>query len=220
VQSADPLNELWHRQNRYRVEAELVRDLGLSASGLLTVHIGGPGCYPPLPVEVAKLSFRSNYVWTASTGSDRYRRGMYIFYKRTLPHPNLDTFDCPDATTARMQREISNTPLQALTTLNNETSFESAQALGQRVLDSTPHDDGHRLETVIRLCLGRPMRRDERETLLELLAVHREWYREQAGDARALVGSDPTSGVDVSEAAAWVALCNVVLNLDEFLTRE
>jgi len=220
VQSADPLNQLWHRQNRYRVEAELVRDLGLSASGLLTQQIGGPSCYPPLPAEIAKLSFRSNYVWTASTGSDRYRRGMYILYKRTLPHPNLDTFDCPDATAARMQRETSNTPLQALTSLNNEVFVEAAQALGQRVLTSTPPEDRRRIDSVFRLCLGRPVTESERATLQELLAVHRKWYREHAEDARMLVSGYSSPDVDVREAAAWVALCNVVLNLDEFLTRE
>jgi hypothetical protein len=222
LQSVDPLNELWHRQNRYRVEAELVRDLGLSAAGLLTSRVGGPGCYPPLPEEVARLSFRSNYVWTESRGSDRYRRGMYIFYKRTLPHPNLDTFDCPDATAPRMQRESSNTPLQALTALNNEVFVEAAQALAQRILAVThPTDtDEVRIDYVFRLCLGRPATVAERETLHDLLAVNRRWYAEQVEEAGELVGSYGAAEVDPSEAAAWVALCNVVLNLDEFLTRE
>lgn len=125
VTTLDPLNQLLHRQNRYRVEAELVHDISLSAAGLLTSRIGGPSFYPPLPEEVTKLSFRSNYKWNASTGSERYRRGMYIFYKRTLPHPNLDNFDCPDATVARMQRETSNSPLQALTSLNQSAGYDS-----------------------------------------------------------------------------------------------
>jgi hypothetical protein len=110
LRQVDPLNAALAPWNRFRVEAEIVRDLHLDAAGLLTREIGGPGIYPPLSRDVAKLSFRSNYVWRVSTGGDLYRRGMYVFYKRTLPHPNLDTFDCPDSITALMRREISNTP--------------------------------------------------------------------------------------------------------------
>jgi hypothetical protein len=145
---------------------------------------------------------------------------MYIFYKRTLPHPNLDTFDCPDATTARMQRETSNTPLQALTSLNNAVFVEAAQALAQRVLASTPPEDGLRIDTVFRICLGRPATETGRDTLQKLLATQRHWFREHAEDARALAGNYSSPGVDARETAVWVALCNVVLNLDEFLTRE
>ena len=107
-----------------------MRDLHLDAAGLLTREIGGPGIYPPLSGEVAKLSFRSNYIWTVSTGRDLYRRGMYVFYKRTLPHPNLDTFDCPDSITAVMRREISNTPLQALAALNTDYRTKRAGDVG------------------------------------------------------------------------------------------
>jgi hypothetical protein len=221
LQTVDPLNSLWHRQNRYRVEAELVRDLVLCAGGALTAEIGGPSAYPPLPAEVAKLSFRSNYVWPTSTGKDLYRRGMYIFYKRTLPYPALNTFDCPDATTARMQRDTSNTPLQALTTLNNDSFVEMAQALSQRVLSEDLTGDKERLEHAFQICLSRPPNDFERDKLQALLRTCREWYAEHVEEGRSLIGNySPPAGIALEEAAAWVTASNVVLNLDEFLTRE
>jgi hypothetical protein len=219
--ATDPLNTLWHRQSRYRVEAELVRDIFLCAGGTLSAEIGGPGVYPPLPAEVAKLSFRSNYVWPESKGKDRYRRGMYVFYKRTLPYPALNVFDCPDATVARMQRETSNTPLQALTTLNNESHVEMAQALGQRLLTEAVSSDSQRIDHAYRICLSRSPSVDESRRLLSLLASNRAWYSQHRDDAEAMVGEfSPPAGIGLDDAAAWVATLGIVLNLDEFLTRE
>jgi hypothetical protein len=220
--AVDPLNEQWHRQNRYRVEAELVHDLSLGAAGLLTAEIGGPSFYPPLADEVTKLSFRSNYVWKTSTGSERYRRGMYIFYKRTLPHPNLDTFDCPDANVPRMQRETSNTPLQALTTLNHDVFFEAAMALGKRAHADTEQTSGdrQRIDFLYRVCLGRLPTDREAQSCQALLQSNRDWYQENRDDAGDLVRHDGSGNVDQRELAPWVALSNVILNLDEFLTRE
>ena len=220
LRQVDPLNALWHRQNRFRVEAEIVRDLHLDAAGLLTREIGGPGIYPPLSREVAKLSFRSNYVWTVSTGGDLYRRGMYVFYKRTLPHPNLDTFDCPDSTTALMRREISNTPLQALAALNNEVHVESARAFASRILSEGRPADRDRIDNAFRHCLSRHPTDAERKKLSELLGINRRWYAEHDEDAASLVGAFRPPDVDDREAAAWVATLGVILNLDEFLTRE
>jgi hypothetical protein len=220
AQTTDPLNERWHRQNRFRVEAELVHDLSLSAAGLLTAKIGGPSFYPPLPDEVTKLSFRSNYVWKASVGSERYRRGMYIFYKRTLPHPNLDTFDCPDATAALLQRENSNNPLQALVTLNNEMFSEAARALAIQVLATSSSSDHERIEYLFRRCLGRAPIDSDRKAVIDFLDQSRRWYQVNKADANAMIGQLAPSVADASEAAAWVAVCNIVLNMDEFLTRE
>ncbi|HUQ72101.1 MAG TPA: PSD1 and planctomycete cytochrome C domain-containing protein [Planctomycetaceae bacterium] len=218
--AVDLLNALWHRQNRIRVEAEIVRDLSLCAAGMLTREIGGPGIYPPLPEEVAKLSFRSNYVWPASQGRARYRRGLYVFYKRTLPHPNLDTFDCPDATAARMQRAISNTPLQALLLLNNEVHVEAAQGLARRVIFKAPPLDDERIRSAFQICLSRSPTKAESQTIGRLLKTHRDWYDQHGEDAGALIGDDQTEGVAVREMAAWTATLAVLLNLDEFLTRE
>jgi hypothetical protein len=216
----DPLNRLWHRQNRLRVEAELVRDLSLGASELLCREIGGPCIYPPLPAEVAKLSFRSSYKWPTSTGPDRYRRGLYIFYKRTLPYPNLDTFDCPDATTASMRRETSNTPLQALTTLNNEVFWEAAHAFGRRLLLEGPDSDEQRIRMAFRTCLCRLPTEQELEKIAALLSTHRDWFEQHPHEATELAGVHGPLDVQAREAAAWACTVSVILNLDEFLTRE
>lgn len=218
IEAADPRNRLWHRQNRYRVEAELIRDISLTASGLLSRQIGGPSVYPPMAEEVAKLSFRSNYDWPTSTGADRYRRGLYIFFKRTLPYPNLDSFDCPDATTASMQRNASNTPLQALMVLNNEAHVEAARAFTRRVLGAAGSDSA-RLEVAFRICLSRAPSKAEQQRMLGLLAASRDFYRDHAQEAEQLIGDQPAEAA-ASEAAAWFATLSVLLNLDEFLTRE
>jgi len=106
----DPRNKMLYRQNRFRVEAEIVRDVALAASGLLCDKVGGPSVFPPMPADVAALSYADNFKWKTSQGEDRYRRGMYTFFKRTAPHPNLVAFDCPDANTAALSRRTSNTP--------------------------------------------------------------------------------------------------------------
>jgi hypothetical protein len=215
----DPLNELFHRQNRYRVEAEIVRDLALAAAGLLADSVGGPSVYPPLPADIAELSYANNFKWTNSTGPDRYRRGMYTFFKRTAPHPNLTTFDSPDSNTSCLARQTSNTPLQALTTLNNEVFAEAAQVFARRVL-SEHGDDRARLGRALRLCVIRNPAEDEIATFSELLSAARAWYASHAEDAKAAVGGYAVSDVAPAENAAWVATVRIMLNLDEFLTRE
>lgn len=216
---ADPLNELLHRQNRFRVEAEIVRDLALAAGGILSGKIGGPSVYPPLPPDIAELSYANNFKWTASTLDDRYRRGMYTFFKRTAPHPNLSTFDCPDSNTTCIERRTSNTPLQALTTLNNETFAEAAQVMAKRAL-SAAGDDRARLTLALRSCIARPPSAEDLSAFSELLATSRQWYTGHAADATAAIGSFKPEETSAEEAAAWVATVRIMLNLDEFLTRE
>ena len=151
----DPQNMLLARQNRLRVEAEIVRDISLDVAGLLSKKIGGPSVYPPLPAGIADLSYAGNFKWTTSTGEDRHRRGMYTFFKRTAPHPNLTTFDCPDANLTCVERRTSNTPLQALVTLNNESFLEASQAFAKRLLNRSATDDSTRLTQAFRLCVAR-----------------------------------------------------------------
>jgi hypothetical protein len=218
----DPQNRLWHRQNRYRVEAEIVRDLHLAVSGLLTSRIGGPSVFPPIPKDLEKISFRSQLAWPTSTGPDRYRRGMYTFFKRSLPEPNLLVFDCPDTNETAVRRGTSNTPLQALTTLNNEVFFEAAQALARRVLQSAGSDQ-ERIALAFRLALARPPTERERDRLLELLRTSRDWYERHpiVADAASVGTKAPTrTASPTPELAAWVATVNVLVNLDEFITRE
>ena len=216
----DADNRLLHRQNRFRVEAEIVRDMSLAASGLLSRKIGGPSVFPPMPKDVAELSYANNFKWNTSKGKDRYRRGMYTFFKRTVPHPNLSAFDCPDSNLSCLSRTSSNTPLQALITLNNEVFVESSQALARRVLVSEGKTDAERMTNAFRMCLTRPPTKTEQSRLMEYLATGRDWYKDNQDDAKKLVGSYQPEGIALDQAAAWVAVSRVILNFDEFITRE
>ena len=216
-----PLNTSLFRQNRFRVEAEIVRDLTLAASGLLSPRIGGPSVFPSMPPDLAALSYANNFSWKASTGEDRYRRGLYTFFKRTIPHPSLMTFDAPDANVSCAARTVSNTPLQSLTLLNNETHHEAARALASKVLlDKGNASDLDRLRLAFRLCVSRPPQSGELAALERVLNRSRDWYRVHGDDARALLGETAAMGNNAAELAAWTATVRVPLNLDEFLTRE
>ena len=219
LKERDPQNYLLHRQNRFRVEAEIVRDLNLTVSGLLSRKIGGPSVFPPMPADVAALSYANNFRWKTSAGGDQYRRGMYTFFKRTSPHPNMMTFDCPDSNTTCLERNLSNTPLQALTVLNNQVFVEAAQAFSRRVL-GRPGNDAARLARAFRMCVTRPPNASEVDRLERLLETNRAGFRDRAAEAAKLVGGKAAKGVPAEEQAAWVATVRVLLNLDEFITRE
>ena len=216
----DPQNTLLARQSRLRVEAEIVRDLSLDVGGLLSKKVGGPSVFPALPAGITDLSYAGNFKWTNSTGEDRNRRGMYTFFKRTAPHPNLTTFDCPDANLTCVERRASNTPLQALITLNNETFLEASQAFAKRLLSQAATDDTTRLTQAFRLCLARTPSDRELHQLADLLSVNREFYRAHQDDAKKLGGTSTISGSSPDETAAWIATARILLNLDEFITRE
>ena len=218
--AADPQNLLLTRQNRVRLQAEIIRDNSLTASGLLSRKIGGPSVFPPMPADVAALSYANNFKWTASKGADRFRRGLYTFFKRTAPHPNLTTFDCPDSNTTCVERRASNTPLQALTTLNNEVFVEASQAMARRVICEQHADDQARLARAFRFCVARRPAAEELDSFAGLLRDARSWYTDHADDAKKLVGKYATKGTSAAESAAWVATCRIMLNMDEFITRE
>jgi hypothetical protein len=220
LEDRDPQNRLLARQNRLRVEGETVRDLSLAVSGLLARRVGGPSVFPPFPQDLTKIDFRSDLKWETSSGADRYRRGMYTFFKRTLPYPTLIAFDCPDANSAAVRRPRSNTPLQALAMLNNEVFVEAAQALGRRLATGVPADDEARIDFAWKLCLVRTPTAFERNRFLQLLEDHRRWYAEHPGDADSLTGETSIDPAIASETAAWIATAHVLLNLDEFITRE
>src|SRR4030095_5257010 len=215
----DPENRLLARQGRFRVESEIVRDLHLAVSGLLSLKIGGPSVFPPMPEDLAKLSYANNFTWKNSEGEDRYRRGMYTFFKRTIPHPNLMTFDSPDANVACVARTVSNTPLQALMLLNNESHMEAAQALACQVI-AGGGDETSRLAQAMRICVARMPTEQELNSLRGVLATAREYYAMHRDEAARLVGRHMPGNTAPDEAAAWVAALRVVLNLDEFITRE
>jgi len=220
LRTLDPTNRLFARQNRWRVEAETVRDLSLAVSGLLSEKIGGPSVFPPLAAGVAELSYANNFKWETSSGEDRYRRGMYTFFKRTSPHPTLINFDCPDSNTTNLSRETSNTPLQALATLNNEVFTEAAQAMAMRLFSECHAKDHERLAYALRMCIARQPTPEEIRSFASLLQSARDYYQSHAADAFSLVGPHVAPKTSTEENAAWVATLRIMLNLDEFIVRD
>jgi hypothetical protein len=205
----DPENRLLWRQNRLRLDAELIRDQALACSGLLCRRIGGPSVFPPQPAGVMTLG-QMKREWQADAGVDRYRRGIYTFFWRATPFPFLTTFDAPGAQQACTRRLRSNTPLQALTLLNDPAMVEIARGLAQRILQERPDPatDRDRIDRAIVICLGRLPSDLERTALERLLGQER-------------IGQEPqASGNHASEVRPWTAVARVLLNLDEFVTRE
>ena len=215
----DPHNRLLARQSRLRLESEIIRDAALSASGLFAPKIGGPSVFPPQPEGVSRLT-QNKRDWIVSTGADRYRRGMYTFFWRSSPHPGLMVFDSPDSTTACTRRSRSNTPVQALTLLNDEAFYEFAQGLARRVLREAPPTDRERISYAFQLCLARKFKPHEHARLAEFLAVQLEDFRTHPDQAHPIVPRDLPPGTDVYQLAAWTTVSRVLLNLDEFITRE
>ncbi|MEM8946871.1 MAG: DUF1549 and DUF1553 domain-containing protein [Planctomycetota bacterium] len=217
----DPHNTMLARQARLRLEAEIIRDVSLAAAGLLNRKLGGPTVFPYQPSGV--LDSRATKVeWIESEGADRYRRGMYTHQWRLTPHPFYRTFDAPEALTSCTRRYRSNTPLQALTLLNDPSFVEAAVALADRVL-SEQHEDDKRLELVFRLGLTRTPSPVETQRLSELLRVRRAEFRQHPQRATKLLQawkSSPAMPEQAQELAAWTATCRAVMNLDEFITRE
>ncbi len=226
LEAIDPLNVLLARQSRQRVEAEIVRDLHLAAGGLLAERIGGESIRPLLPPSVAEVSYASSITWAVSGVPDRHRRGMYIAFQRTIPYPSLMTFDCPDGVITSVARSRSNTPLQALTTLNDPVFFECAQSMGRRLLEAPAETDVERLELAARTALARPWTERESTRLLDLLHRQRDAFRIDPRAAREYAGGTVvpleqlTEDEAAAETAAWISVASAVLNLDEFLTRE
>ncbi|MEM7146041.1 MAG: PSD1 and planctomycete cytochrome C domain-containing protein [Verrucomicrobiota bacterium] len=216
----DPNNALLARQNRFRVEGEIIRDLYLQAAGLLSPKVGGPSVFPPIPEDVASQSYANNFKWNTSTGEDRYRRGLYTFFKRTAPDPNLTTFDCPDASMSKPLRDDSNTPLQALATLQNEVFHEAAQAFAKHLLETDLPGDVERVDLAFRIALGRPPLPIERGIVVRSLSQSRKYYQENPERAETLIGPHTVPDVPNPEAAGWTATTRIILNLDEFITRE
>ncbi len=215
----DPKNALLARQNRFRLEAELVRDIALQAGGLLNPEVGGPSIRPPLPADIAALGYANSVRWPESQGAERYKRGLYIFFQRTVPYPMLTTFDSPDGNNACTRRERSNTPLQSLTLLNDPVFFSCAQALGRRVVrESEPSTLAKGLRRLFQLTLNRTPTTSE---LTRLSQLHSSIYAECRAnpDAAAQLCGDLKPS-DPAMTAAWIVLARAVLNLDEFVTRE
>ena len=222
VQQNDPNNMLLARQNRLRLSGEAIRDAALEVSGLLTDQVGGPSVMPPIPPGVLESGYGSrgwNGGWKESTGADRYRRGLYIQFLRTTPYPLLVNFDAPKATVTACKRERSNTPLQALNLLNDPVFLEAAQAFAVNLVSDTRGDFKSRLDTAYLEALGRKPSDAER---VRLQAYFEKQQTSLGQDEKALAQLAPVTieNVKPAELAAWTALSSVLMNLDEFITRE
>ncbi|BDC50027.1 chromosome segregation protein [Bryobacterales bacterium F-183] len=213
----DPENTLFARQNRTRMSAELIRDAALSGSGLLNDAIGGRSVKPPQPKGVAELGYGGRK-WDETQGAERYRRGLYVHYQRTTPYPLLATFDAPDSSIACSRRRVSNTALQALNLLNDPVFFEASQALAARILRETQGQTlAARIQHAYQLCLSRPATSRESERITQLYTQ----LTAKLDDKTAVEWMPaPPEGVTTREAAAWTGIGRVLLNLDEFITKE
>jgi len=222
----DPENALLARGPRLRLEAEMIRDQALFTAGLLNTKVGGPSVMPPQPDGIWNSPY-SGDKWTESKGDDRYRRGLYTFWKRTSPYPAFMTFDAPSREFCVVRRPKSNTPLQALTTLNDPAYVEAAQALARRV-QKEAKDIPAQLQRLFLITLSRPATEAESKRLQELYQSELSMFKAQPAQAAKLAG-DTTKLVDdpkakptpeqIEKQAAWTAVCNVVLNLDEALCK-
>ncbi len=215
----DPDNTFYARQSRLRLPAELIRDGALSAAGLLDLRIGGKSVRPPQPKGVAELSYGGSVKWEESTGSDRYRRGLYILFQRTVPYPQLMTFDAPSASLACTRRERTDTPLQALNLLNDPVFFEAAQGLALRIMHEASGGFRERLNYAYAITLGRAPTAHEAERMGKYFDETRSTLQ-KTHDTIAALFPNQLEGTPQAETAAWVELSRVLLNLDEFITRD
>jgi hypothetical protein len=221
----DPHNRLLARGPRFRADAEVIRDIALSVSGLITHKLGGPSVIPPVPKNVLDYNYVYPSYWTAATGADRYRRTLYGFRKRSMPDPVMSNLDAPNGDFACARRPRSNTPMAALTGLNETIFYECAQALGLRVVREGGADDAGRAAYAFQLCTGRQPSSRERQEILELLEGRRGRLADGWLNPREIITGDPGKLAELPDnatpqtAAAWILVARVLLNLDETLTK-
>jgi hypothetical protein len=218
----DPDNRLFARGPRFRSPAEMVRDQTLFVSGLLSPKMYGPPVRPPQPKVGLTAAFGGGTDWVASSGEDRHRRALYTQWRRTTPYPSMTTFDAPSRNVCTVTRARTNTPLQALVTLNDPCYVEAAQALARRLVKDGGPTVEDRARYGFRLCLTRPPRDTELTRLLGLYEKARQEYTAKPKEA-VQMASEPLGplppGADAVELAAWTVVSNVLLNLDEFLAK-
>ena len=222
----DPANRLLSRQSRIRLDAEIIRDAALSASGLLSEKIGGPGIRPPQPNGIYAFT-QNKKNWNTTTGEDRYRRGMYIVFFRSAPYPLFGTFDVPDFQTTCTRRPRSNTPLQALNISNDPAFIEFAQALALRVIESVPGDSDETLDRRIKLAFELALSRSPNEREFKTLKNYAISFANglassnEEGVVNSFINESlGNTSVSRHECAALVAISRAIINTDNFITRE
>ena len=218
----DPKNRLMSRGPRFRLEAEMVRDQALALSGLLSRKMHGPSVFPPQPDGLWQAAFNGQRTWATSPGEDGHRRGVYTFWRRTVPYPSMATFDAPSREICAVRRMRTNTPLQAFVTLNDPVYVEASQALARRIVAEGGSSVEDRVKFGLKLCLGRPPADEQVKSLAALYQTERDHY---AGDPKAALelATNPLGplpkGLDPADLAAWTTIANILLNLDAVLTK-
>jgi hypothetical protein len=218
---ADPENQWFARQGRWRLEAELIRDNALAVSGMLVPKLYGRSVRPWQPPGFWRYLNFPEREYQVDTGENLYRRGLYTYWCRTFPHPSLTAFDAPSREESCVERPRSSTPLQALVLLNDPIYVEIARGFAERLL-AEPLDDAGRINRAYALAVSRPPSETERTVLSELLAKHRAKYSAdaKARDALLAVGPRPVpETIDRGELAAWTSVARTILNLHETITR-
>jgi hypothetical protein len=227
LHAQDPLNRFLSRGPRLRVDAEIVRDVALAASGLLDPTVGGPSVFPPAPefLFLPPASYGPK-TWGTDKGAGQFRRALYTFRYRSIPYPALQAFDAPNGDFSCVRRSRSNTPLQALTSLNEPIFLECARALARRTLNEGGPGDSERVVYAFRCCVARAPTANESASLLNLLAKQTLRFGDGKHDPWALAAADPEHPPELPAAtkpaqlAAWTAVSRVLLNLDETITKE
>jgi len=222
AQHSDPHNRLLSRAPRFRLSAEEIRDNALAISGLLSSKIGGPSVMPYQPADFYKGKMEE-WPWNTSMGEEQYRRGLYTFWRRTTLHPMFALFDAPTRTECTVSRPRTNTPVQALVTLNDPTFVEAARVFAQNILLNGPEDQGGRLIYAFRSALARPPSEKELQILENRYRSILSRYQNDKDAASKLVNSGLAprlANLDIVEHAAWTGLAQILLNLDETITRE
>jgi cytochrome c553 len=217
----DPQNRLYARGPRVRLAAEAIRDNGLAISGLLSPKLGGPPVFPPQPEGLWRVTGLVDNTYRTSTGADAYRRGVYVIWRRSAPYASFVNFDATDRASCVVQRSRTNTPLQALTLMNDPVYVEMAQSLALRILREAPsEDESARVEFAFRTCLARSPSAAELNHLLDVYRRELARFQSQPAAAAALFGKGKLPpGLDVQKAAAWFYVANILLNLDETITK-
>ncbi|HVF27268.1 MAG TPA: DUF1553 domain-containing protein, partial [Pyrinomonadaceae bacterium] len=216
----DPYNKLLARGARVRMEGEMIRDVALASSGLLSRKIGGPSVFPFQPEGIWSIPYNDDK-WQMSEGEDRFRRGLYTFWRRTSPYPSLMNFDATSREFCTVRRVRTNTPLQALSTLNDPAFFEMARSLAERVIVEAPPDLRERIIYGFRLSVSRRPKEAEVEQLITLYNQQLQHFNKEAGAAEKIVKvSDSIDRATAAEVAALTMVANVLLNLDETVTKE
>jgi hypothetical protein len=217
----DPFNRLLARGPRVRLEAEMLRDQALAASGLLSDKIGGPSVMPRQPDGIWQVVYSGDQ-WNTSAGEDQYRRSLYTFWRRSSPPPMMVNFDAPSREFCVLKRNRSNTPLQALNLLNDPACLEFAQALARRVVCEGGASLDARIDFAFQACVARLPKDAERSRLKALFEGELARFRDNPSAAEKMAThplGPPAPGQDLSELAAWTVVANVLLNLDEMVTK-